>query len=88
MPLVQVTIPRMLAELIGGNRHQDVEAATVRGALETAISRHPELAVHVFDETGEIRPHVSVFHNERSAQLHAELNDGDAVVVLQAVSGG
>ena len=88
MAQVHVTIPRMLADLVKGSRRFDVEAASVGSALEATIARHPELAVHVFDEAGEVRRHVSVFHNERSARLGDAVRDGDSVVILQAVSGG
>lgn len=89
MATVHVTIPRMLADLVDGDRRFDVEGATVRGVLDAVVARHPELGVHVFAEDGTLREHVSCFHNERSDRTgQTKVNEGDRVVVLQAVSGG
>lgn len=88
MATVEVTLPRMLAGLVGGSRRFAVEASTVRGALTAVTERHPELAVHLFDESGSVRQHVSIFHNERAAIDDVALGAGDSIVILQAVSGG
>jgi hypothetical protein len=92
MAAVTIVVPRMLAVLAKDERRIDVEAGSVRGALEALFDRHPELRVHVFAEGGELREHVRCFHNndpvlapddwERAAAT------GDTVTILQAVSGG
>lgn len=85
----EITIPRMLGDLVGGTRRIDVDADTVGGALDALCSRHPELAVHIFDEDHVIRPHVLVFHGETGTRdLSTPLRSGETVTVLQAVSGG
>ncbi len=89
MARVDVTIPRMLADLVGGQRRFTVDGDTVDGALAALVERHPELAVHLFDETGAMRQHVTCFHNGVTvAGGPVPIADGDAVVILQAVSGG
>lgn len=88
MASVAVTIPRMLADLVGGGRRFSIDADDVEGVLAGIIDRHPELAVHLFDESGALRPHVSCFHNSQHADRASPVSDGDSVVVLQAVSGG
>lgn len=88
MAVVAVTIPRMLADLVGGDRRFEIEGETVQDILDALTARHPELAVHVFDEAGAIRQHVSVFHNDRLAQPSSAVADRETVVILQAVSGG
>ena len=85
---VDVTIPRMLAELVKDERHFEVEGATVGEVLHGVTVRHPVLAVHLFDESGTVRPHVSVFLNGRMTELAVATSAGDELVVLQAVSGG
>ena len=89
MSRVDVEIPRMLAAITAGDRVTSVDARTVAGALEALCCRYPELAIHVFDESGALRPHLVVFVN---GALHppsgAPVGDGDLVTVLQAVSGG
>jgi sulfur-carrier protein len=89
MPTVGVTVPRMLAELVGGSRSFEVEGETVEDALSGVVAAHPELEVHLFDETGEIRQHVSCFHNGAMvSDRSVAVADGDELVILQAVSGG
>jgi molybdopterin converting factor small subunit len=89
MARVEVTIPTMLATLVKGPRRFEVEGDSVAGVLEAVFGRHPELRVHVFDESGAPREHVLCFHNEVVARdLSAAVADGDTVMILQAVSGG
>ena len=92
MPPVTVVVPRMLAVLARDERRIDVEADTVRNALEALFTRHPELRVHVFAEDGEMREHVRCFHNDRPVESPADWERvpaaGDTVTILQAVSGG
>lgn len=86
--MAEVTIPRMLAELIGGERRLQAEGATIGETLDAVATAHPLLAVHLFDEEHRLRPHVRCFRNDRSAELHDPVSAGDRITVLQAVSGG
>ena len=88
---VTVTIPRLLADVSGGVRTFDVQATTAAEAIEELCRLVPELRVHVFDDTGEVRRHVNVFvrgTHTPAADLVTEVTDGDEVAVIQAVSGG
>lgn len=90
--MATVRIPSLLADIADGRREISVDATTVGGALEALFAELPELRVHVFEETGAVRPNVSVFHEGRAARDRERLADpisSDAVItVLQAVSGG
>ena len=92
MAEVTVSIPGLLSAITGGPRATPVEAATVGGALDALFEEYPELRVHVTDESGGIRPHVSCWHGDRRIRgldgLDREVAEGDEVIVLQAVSGG
>lgn len=92
MAAVTVRIPRLLAEVGDGRRQIPVDGDTVAGALEALFAEVPQLRVHVIDESGAIRQHVSCFHNGRSSKTPERLadpvSDGDVVTILQAVSGG
>lgn len=92
MAAVTVRIPSLLAELADGRLEHDVEAATVGDALTALFERFPQLRVHVLDESGGVRRHVSCFHNGRHARAPearaAVVAEGDTVTILQAVSGG
>ena len=88
--MVTVTLPRLLADLIGGVRQEQVDAHDLSGALDALCTRHPELRVHLFDEHQHLRPHVTCLINGEVARdaLGRPLTHGDVVTVMQAVSGG
>lgn len=90
MATVSVSLPRLLADLVGGDRRMTVDADDVVGALDAACSRHPQLRVHVFAANGSLRPHVTCLLDGEVVRdaLDRPVADGDEIVVLQAVSGG
>ena len=92
MANVQVRLPGLLAQIVGGTKLTEVEAETIRGAINELLVGYPVLKVHLFDESGEIRPHVNLFHNETNTRwlpsLDLPVRDGDTLTVMQAVSGG
>lgn len=91
MPTVVVRIPRLLADVGDGRTEIPVEADTVAAAIEALFTALPQLKVHVTDETGGIRPHVSVFHDGLrvdAQRMGHRVADGTVVTILQAVSGG
>ena len=92
MPSVTVELPSLLANLVGSPRSVQIEASTVRDAVEFILRQHPSLRVHFFDEAGELRRFVLCFVNgENSAWydgLDTSLKSGDEVTVLQSVQGG
>jgi len=92
MAPVTIRIPTLLAQVGDGRTAIPVEAGTVAGALEALFAVLPQLRVHVFDESGGVRPHVALFHQDHTvrgaAGLAAVVVAGDVVTVLQAVSGG
>jgi molybdopterin converting factor small subunit len=86
-----VRIPRLLADVGDGRTEISVEAATAAGALDALFAELPMLRVHVLDESGGVRRHVSWFHNGRrvdAGRATESLSEGDVITILQAVSGG
>jgi sulfur carrier protein ThiS len=71
---------------------QDLDAATLRDALDRAFEAAPSLRHYVLDEQGSVRKHVAVFVNARMiadrSKLDLPLGPGDKVMVIQALSGG
>jgi hypothetical protein len=65
-----------------------VAGDNVEMVLNDLFGQEPGLRFHLLDETGGIRPHVSVFVDGRQANLATSVADGAEVYVLQAVSGG
>jgi len=91
MAEVTVTVPRLLADLVGGARHQAVDARTAGEALDELCRTHPGLRTHIFDGST-VRTHVNVFVNGEMLSRHEPLDRpvvaGDDVAVVPAVSGG
>ncbi len=92
MPEVTVELPSLLDHVVNGSRSIAVEADSLRGAIEALVERHPALAVHLFDETGDFRQHVLCFHNQTNtrwmASIDVPVSEGDTITIIQAVSGG
>lgn len=70
----------------------EVAGRTVRDALEAAFAVHPSVRGYLLDESGELRPHVTVFVDgvpvRDRAQLATPCSPDSRVDVLQALSGG
>lgn len=88
---VTVTVPGLLTRFTDG-RSVPLQAATVGESLDRLVEVHPALEPHLFAGDGSLRPHLTVFHDGAGvAWPHGrsiELEDGDEVTVVQAVSGG
>ena len=85
-----MTIPAMLAVSIGATSVA-VDAETLADAM-AALAAHPRLGPLIFDDSGVLRRHVLLFHNDTATRhfssLDVPLAAGDTLVVVQAVSGG
>ncbi|MBL9078583.1 MAG: MoaD/ThiS family protein [Planctomycetes bacterium] len=89
--MVRVSFPQVL------QRHVacppvDVEARTVREALEAAFAVYPRVRGYLFDDGGALRQHVTVFVDgdvvTNRTTLAQKVRAEARVDVLQALSGG
>ena len=92
---VQVVLPGVLADLIGGARHLDVPvaaAATVGDVLDRLAGEHPVLARRIRDETGAVRRFVNVYVDGEDVRfqdgIRTRVQDGAVLQVLPSVAGG
>jgi molybdopterin converting factor small subunit len=85
--VVVVVLPALLAREAGGRKRIEVEAATVGDALHSL-----PVADLLFDERGELRRLVNVYVDGVDAReregVDTPVEDGQTVLVLQAVAGG
>lgn len=92
MARVTVLLYGAYRDFAGGTKRVQVEASSVREALDAAAAAVPALRERLRDEHGAIREHTSVFANaEEIGRLQGErtgLRDGDVVHIIPAVSGG
>jgi hypothetical protein len=65
-----------------------VEADTVRGALDVVFAAHPLLRSYVLDEQGRLRKHVALYVDGGRAGLDDAVAQTAELCVLQALSGG
>jgi molybdopterin synthase sulfur carrier subunit len=85
---VRIKLPRMLSETVNTEQAHETEGVTVTEALDDLFAKVPGLRHHILDESGAVRPHVSVFVDGHQASLATEVGDGADIRVLHAVSGG
>jgi sulfur-carrier protein len=71
---------------------QSVDPGSLREVLLAALETAPALVSYVFDDQQAIRKHVAVFVNDEMVQdrvrLDLQLEGGDRVLVIQALTGG
>jgi sulfur-carrier protein len=91
---VQLVLPGVLADLVGGVRELDVESpgGTLGDLLDDLATRHPMLDRRIRDEQGQLRRFVNVYVDGDDVRfeqgLQTKLRDGAVVQVLPSVAGG
>jgi molybdopterin synthase sulfur carrier subunit len=87
-PALKVLIPGPLRSY---TKAREVEAtgATLAELLADLDRRYPGLRFRMVDEQDRIRPHMRCFVNgEKVADMACRLRQGDALQIVQALSGG
>ncbi|HEX7117312.1 MAG TPA: MoaD/ThiS family protein [Longimicrobiales bacterium] len=89
---VIIRIPAALRVVAGGRAELEVQAGTVRGALEEAIARCPALRRHLYGEDGRLRSYVNVYVNEDDIRWGGGesrgVGDGDVITIVPSIAGG
>ncbi len=89
---VIVRLPKALVQLVGGDRDIAVTGSTLREAMVDLMRRRPDVALHLFNESGEFRGNVLCFCNDeltRSREdMSATIRAGDTITILNSVAGG
>jgi molybdopterin converting factor small subunit len=87
---VTVRLPRVLADLVGGDLRIEVTGNTLKNALGDLVRQRPDLELHLLDESGALRRHILCFCNDTytRTQLDLPVHPGDTITVLHSVSGG
>ncbi len=66
----------------------EAEGTTVGEALAAVFAEHGRLRGYILDDQARLRRHVSVYLNDRKAELATAIVEGDEIYVMQALSGG
>lgn len=92
MPIIDCSIPSLISDCTGGNVRFTLEAETLEQAISNMLDTYPLLRVHLFTETGAVRPHILICYNDDNLawleSLDVPLKQGDRLAVIQLVSGG
>jgi molybdopterin synthase sulfur carrier subunit len=66
----------------------EAQGGTVGEALAAVFADHGRLRGYILDDQARLRRHVSVYLNDRKAELATAVAEGDEIYVMQALSGG
>ena len=85
--MVTVRLPNLLADQAAGQKEFEVDAPTVREALQALPVRDL-----LFDERGDLRPLVNVYVDREDIRVgdgvETSLTGGETIRVVAAIAGG
>lgn len=89
---VRVQLPPVLRHAMGGERWLEAEGSSVAAALGDIGRKNPSLALHLFDEQGDVRHNIVCLHagavvRAREMSAH-DVCDGDELILANALAGG
>ncbi len=89
---ITVRVPTPLRRLTNGQGEVEVEAKTVREAIEKLEEQYPGFKERLLDEKGELRRFVNLYLNDEDIRFlkgaDTELKDGDILSIVPAIAGG
>jgi len=89
---VRVQLPPVLRHAMGGERWLEADGASVAAVLSNLAGARPALALHLFDEQGEIRHNIVCVHEGivvRASEMATHpVQPGDELVLANALAGG
>ena len=87
--VVTLRLPSVLVDLFPGSlRRVEVQATTVREAIDELNKKWPGMRDRICDTRPAIRKHMNVFVDGERVKLNAPLAPGAEVFILTAISGG
>jgi molybdopterin converting factor small subunit len=88
---IRIHIPTPMRPHAQGLAFVDVQAASVKDALDELSRQCPNIAPRIFDN-GKVRRFVNVYVNDEDVRyldnLATAVKDGDEVSIIPAVAGG
>jgi len=89
---VRVYMPPVLRTVTGGKRELEAEGATLHDILVDLANKHPPLALHLFDEQGQVRRHILCIHASSAVRPCdfglRRIESGDEITITNALAGG
>ena len=89
---VVVKIPGPLRKLTNGAPQADIEAGSIKEAIDTLEALYPGMKERLLDEFGSLRHFVNLYLNGEDVRFLQDLSTatkaGDEVSIVPAVAGG
>ena len=89
---VKVIIPTPLRPFAAKRESIELEAATVREALDSLTTQHAELRRHLYSDDGRLRSFVNVYVNDDDIRYlqneNTPVRDGDTISIVPSIAGG
>ncbi len=87
--MATVILPSLMRDVTGGQLELQVQGDTVRGVLRALGQRYPGLQERLWDEEGELAPHLAVVVDgvETRDPWHP-VGAQSEVVIIPAIGGG
>lgn len=89
---VKIGIPTALRKLVGGKDEIEVEAASVKEAIDGIRASFPELAQQLVDDAGKLRRFVIIYLNDEDIRfldgIDTAISEGDDLTIVPAIAGG
>jgi molybdopterin converting factor small subunit len=88
----KIHIPTPLRQYSGKQATVEVQAGTIRGALNGLVAKHPDLRRHLYNEEGKLRAFVNVYLNDEDVRYLEKdatmVSDGDSISIVPSIAGG
>lgn len=90
---MKIIIPTPLRQYVDGQAKIEVNAPTVKGALDALTLERPELRKHLFNPEGRIRAFVNVYLNDDDIRYLPQKEDSavvenDTLTIIPSIAGG
>jgi len=89
---VRFVLPAALASHCDGRRSFELEAESVRDAVDSLTREAPQLKPHLIDSTGQLMPFVNLFVDNTQVrdlnQSEPKLSAGSELLLVSALAGG
>ena len=90
--MAQIKIPSQLRAYAGNQESVDVEAGSVKDALDALIAKYPTMKDRLFDENDAIRRFVNIFLGDEDVRfmenLETKLEANSELSIVPAIAGG
>ena len=87
-----VRFPAMMKYYVDNQSELFVSASSVAELVDTVLAQYPALRPHLFDATGSLRRHFSIFVNGTHIRdldgMDTLLKDEDKVIFMASAAGG